>query len=276
MWQNEISAGLVDVEHRLATPPTEPDTEPAAPLTIWPCHLANTAPRADGESDWPILRPMSVPLAARIVAEFTTSGDLVVAADRQPESVLLAAAWLGRRAVGFASSRAETVKVLDRVDSRCSPEQAARITVRTGSFDRLSGLDAATGLSGGVRLVVALAVDEGGSPGQPSQSLYFVSARLLADGGLLAVHTASRPALADGAMTYRHAQIVADARAAGLTYLQHIVVLHAPIQRGRLQPPHRAGAGTQPSQSVQHLHEVVHSDLLVFTLPAEEPQVPDA
>ena len=167
MWQSEVSAGLVDVEYRPATPKSELDSESVAPLTIWPCHLVDAVFRDGDEGSWSSLRPMSVPLAARIIAAFTAGGDLVVAADRQPESVLLAAAYLGRGAVGFVSSRAEAVRLVDRLDARCSPEQAAQITVHNGRLDRLSSLDAATGLSDNVRLVVALAIDGGGWPAPP-------------------------------------------------------------------------------------------------------------
>ncbi|MFL6072448.1 MAG: hypothetical protein ACJ73S_03525 [Mycobacteriales bacterium] len=227
---------------------------------------------------------MSLPLAARIIASFTTPDDLILVADRQPEPVLLAAAYLGRRAVGFTADRVETLRLRDRLHTRCSSEQSARITVHTSgpgnsldslddNLDRLSGLDTASQLLGNVRLVIALAANEHGQPTAPPPSLYTASVRLLAAGGVLAIHTASHPTPAGDAMTHPHGQIVTDAHTAGLSYLQHIVILHTPIHRGRLQPPSQQGAAPPPSRTGQYLHQTIHSDLLVFTPPVDEPDL---
>jgi hypothetical protein len=57
---------------------------------------------------------------------------------------------------------------------------------------------------------------------------------------------------------------VAAARAAGLVYAQHIVLVHAAIAGGRLVPC-RAGADTAGDPGGVR----VHSDLLIFTKPGK-------
>jgi hypothetical protein len=51
---------------------------------------------------------------------------------------------------------------------------------------------------------------------------------------------------------------VASARAAGLVYAQHIVLVHAVIRESQLAPDPAAGAGLPGGCHV-------HSDLLIFT-----------
>ena len=81
--------------------------------------------------------------------------------------------------------------------------------------------------------------------------------RVLRPGGVLAVITG--PAAPDGTTA---GGVVAEARAAGLVYAQHIVLVHAAIDGDHLAPgpvattPAGRAGGTQ-----------IHSDLLVFTKP---------
>jgi hypothetical protein len=84
--------------------------------------------------------------------------------------------------------------------------------------------------------------------------LYAACERVLRPGGVLAVITPGPGDLAG--------HVVAAARAAGLAYAQHIVLVHAAVDGDRLDPASpvsgtaRAPGGTR-----------VHSDLLVFTKP---------
>jgi hypothetical protein len=87
--------------------------------------------------------------------------------------------------------------------------------------------------------------------------LYPACERVLRPGGVLAVITAS-PA-PDGQLTDLAGHAVATARAAGLVYAQHIVLMHAAIRDGQLAPD-PASAGLPGGSRI-------HSDLLVFTKP---------
>jgi hypothetical protein len=84
--------------------------------------------------------------------------------------------------------------------------------------------------------------------------------RALRPGGLLAVLTtaARHPGWAG--------QLIAHARAAGLVYAQHVVVLHAPVRDDHLLSPwpQPAPASAGPADT---RHLPVHTDLLLFAPP---------
>jgi hypothetical protein len=84
--------------------------------------------------------------------------------------------------------------------------------------------------------------------------------RALRPGGVLAVITTAvrRPGWAG--------RLIAHARAAGLMYAQHVVVLHAPVRDDHLlsPSPQPAGASAGPADGV---HRPVHTDLLLFAQP---------
>ena len=82
---------------------------------------------------------------------------------------------------------------------------------------------------------------------------------MLRPGGVLAVITG--PAAPGGTTAGTAGSIVAAARAAGLVYAQHIVLVHAAIDGDRLAPAAPGPAPAAPGGSP------VHDDLLVFTKP---------
>ena len=95
------------------------------------------------------------------------------------------------------------------------------------------------------------------APGGPDGALFAACERLLRPGGILAVITAGPDPGHTGAAA-------AAARAAGLLYTQHIVLLHAAVDGDRLDPGPTAHEGAPEGA-------VVHSDLLVFTKPGSRP-----
>jgi hypothetical protein len=83
---------------------------------------------------------------------------------------------------------------------------------------------------------------------------------VLRPGGVLAVITASGAVTPDGQFADLTGQAVASARAAGLVYAQHIVLVHAVIRESQLTPDPASGAASGLPGGCQ-----VHSDLLIFT-----------
>ena len=86
--------------------------------------------------------------------------------------------------------------------------------------------------------------------------------RVLRPGGVLAVITG--PAAPGGTLTDTAGSAVAAARAAGLVYAQHIVLVRAAIDGDRLAPAAPGTGSAAPGGSP------VHDDLLVFTKPGGE------
>jgi hypothetical protein len=95
----------------------------------------------------------------------------------------------------------------------------------------------------------------GGQDGQDAGLLFAACERVLRPGGVLAV--IAGPAAPGGTLTDTAGSVVAAARAAGLVYAQHIVLVRAEIDGDRLAPA--APGGSQ-----------VHDDLLVLTKPGGE------
>ena len=83
--------------------------------------------------------------------------------------------------------------------------------------------------------------------------------RVLRPGGVLAV--IAGPAAPGGTLAGTAGSVVAAARAAGLVYAQHIVLVRAGINGDRLAPAAPAAGSAAPGGSP------VHDDLFVFTKP---------
>jgi hypothetical protein len=112
----------------------------------------------------------------------------------------------------------------------------------------------------------ALAVTVGGSgPGAGEAASYAACQQALRPGGILAV-LAGQPApgqVPDLSLA------VACARAAGLVYAQHVILIHAAIDGGRLRPLPglRPAAPSPPAEPAAAA--VIHSDLLILTKPGK-------
>jgi hypothetical protein len=224
-------------------------------VSIWPGLPASATGHIAGACPGPV----TVAAAARAVAAFCRPGDLVAVPDGSP-AVIEAAAAAGRRVLGMIPASGHTVAGLPAgVDPAARP--LARL--RTGGPDLLlapgdpDAGQAALAITGCHGPGCCSSRDPGGA--DDPALVYAACQRVLAPGGVLAVITASRAPGGQLADLAGHA--VAAARAAGLIYAQHIVLVHAAIDGDHLAPepaaaPASRAGGTQ-----------IHSDLLVFTKP---------
>ena len=101
-----------------------------------------------------------------------------------------------------------------------------------------------------------------GQDDQDAGLLYAACERVLRPGGVLADITS--PSAPGGTLTDTAGSVVAAARAAGLVYAQHIVLVRAGIDGDRLIPAAPGTGADAPGGSP------VHDDLLVFTKPGGE------
>jgi hypothetical protein len=163
-------------------------------------------------------------LSYRVIAAFSRSGDLIATAGIGARMLAAAAAAAGRTAVIVSPGTQPRGRAVLAVTAAC-PCPATRLT-GLGPDDR--GLDDAIG----------------------------ACARALRPGGLLAVLTSA--ARAPG----QAGRVVARARAAGLGYTQHIVLIHAVISGDSFDGP-----PLPPDPNGPPAHAAAHTDLLLFTAP---------
>lgn len=163
--------------------------------------------------------------ATQIITTFSRPGDLIAVPGGQP--AVLAAATTGRRALDL--------------------RPVALLTAGWAAAGRAA------------LAVTSSGCGDPGCCGTSPQVLYAACQRVLAPGGVLAVLTTSPTAA--GRLHDLPGQAVTQARAAGLVYAQHIVLVHAAIRGGQLIPdPATCVAGLPAARHI-------HSDLLVFTRP---------
>jgi hypothetical protein len=229
---------------------------PGVPLSIWPGLPAHDI--RDGE---PCGGPVTAAAARRVIDTFSVPGDLVAAAGGCSPAVAEAAAAAGRRVLGLVpDGRSGYPLPVPYPVARLRPGGPALV------------LAPGNPVTGQAALAVAGCRGSGccASPGTSGQDdrdaglLYAACERLLRPGGVLAV--IAGPADGGGTLTDTAGDTVAAARAAGLVYAQHIVLVRAGIDGDRLAPaapgPEPAAPGGSP----------VHDDLLVFTKPGGEPR----
>ncbi len=214
-------------------------TGPGVPLSIWPGLPAHG--NRDGE---PCGGPVTVAAARRVIDAFSLPGDLVAAAGGLP-AVTEAAAAAGRRVLGLAPGPAP---------ERQRPGVPAALPPPGDPAAGTAGLAVAGCCGPG-----CCGQQPGGGDGQDPGPVLAACERVLRPGGILAVITG--PAAPDVTLAGTAGSLVAAARAAGLVYAQHIVLVRAEIDGDRFAPaapgPGPAAPGGSP----------VHDDLLVFTKP---------
>ncbi len=221
------------------------------PLSIWPGVPGPGCPAPD--SDYPPCPHRCPGLRAwPVITTFSRPGDLVavIPAAACP-ALAAAAASAGRRILGVTAGppgpgeqagqqspvRRSGASPGALPGASCAAGQAAlAITLSSGGRSPADGLDAA------------------------ETAPYTACHRVLRPGGVLAV-IASRPApggIPDLGLA------VACARAAGLVYAQHIILVHAAIAGGQLRPfpsPDLTAPGPQDGPPAAR----IHTDLLIFT-----------
>jgi hypothetical protein len=214
---------------------------PGVPLSIWPGLPAHHI--RDGEQRG---GPVTAAAARRIIDAFSLPGDLV-AADGGSPTVTEAAAGAGRRVFTLAPGPAP---------ARQRPGGPAALPPPGDPAAGTAGLAVAGWCGPGCCGSQPGSADGEQDPGP----LFAACQRVLRPGGVLAVITG--PAAPDVTLTDTAGSLVAAARAAGLVYAQHIVLVHAAIRDSQLAPdPAAGGAAALPGGCR------VHSDLLIFTKP---------
>ena len=229
---------------------------PGVPVSIWPDLPAPAVGR-----DPALCTGLVTAAAARkAIAAFSRPGDLVAAPDGSI-AVIEAAAAAGRHVLGVIPGEGRAVAgLLARLDPAARPLARLRpggpdLLLAPGDLDAGRAALAITGCHGPGYCATPRRGDVAG-PGL----LYAACQRVLVLGGVLAVITAS-PA-PGGLLTDLAGHAVAAARAAGLVYVQHIVLVHAAIDGDHFAPD---PAATAPVSRIGG-HRI-HSDLLVFTKP---------
>ena len=212
-------------------------TGPGVPLSIWPGLPAHDI--RDGQSCG---GPVTTAAARRVIEAFSVPGDLVAAVGGSP-AVAGAAAAAGRRVLALTAGPAP---------ARQRPGVPAALPPPGDPAAGTAGLAVAGWHGPG-----CCGQQPGGAEGEQGPGPAFAAGeRVLRPGGVLAVVTG--PAAPGGPLA---GSVVAAARAAGLVYAQHIVLVRAEIDGDSLAPadpdPGPAVPGGRPA----------HDDLLVFTKP---------
>jgi hypothetical protein len=198
------------------------------PLSIWPGVPGPGCPAPD--QDRP---PCPGTGALPVIAAFSRPGDLVAVPGAACAALAAAAARAGRRVLGIG----------------LSPEQQP------------DGVSCAAGQAALAITVFSAALPAGAAAGCETV-MYAACQRALRPGGILATIAARS---APGRIPdLSHA--VACARAAGLIYAQHIVLLHAALDGEQLRPfpgQHPAASGSRDGPPGAR----IHADLLVLIKP---------
>ncbi len=284
-------------------PSTTPTHErPTVPLALWPVGQISAQWQRAGRYH-PDSRhhpaKMLPALAARIVAEYSSPGDLVVDPMAGIGTTLVEAAALGRRAVGVELEPRWAAVARRNLRSALDPEARRLATVRRGDARALPALLGS--LAGAVDLVVvsppyACEVGRIDKPGwltgerlcapdtlnysadrsnlghargdrysASMADVYTACARALRPGGLLVTVTMNRHRR-DGALDLA-GSTVELATQVGFGYLQHVIGLHAAVRDGELLARPSFWQLSRVRRALERgdrTHLVCHEDVCVF------------
>ena len=230
---------------------------PGVPLSIWP-GLPGPGGTRDGA---PCGGPVTTAAARRVIDTFSVPGDLVAAGGGCSPAVAEAAAAAGRHVLGLVpGGRSGYPLPVPYPVARLRPGGPALVLAPGNPVTGQAALAVAGCCSSGC----CASPGTSGQDGQDAGLLFAACERVLRPGGVLAV--IAGPAAADGTLTDTAGSVVAAARAAGLVYAQHIVLVRAAIDGDRLAPAAPGAGAAAPGGSR------VHDDLLVFTKLGGEPR----
>ena len=239
-------------------------------------------------------------LARRIVAEYSRPGQLVVDPMAGTGTTLVEAALAGRRAVGVELEARWAELARDNAEHVLGPDARRLVEVRRGDATKLAellGPDAGrvdlvctsppyacdvgnldtTNWGAGHNLCATgernysadkanLGHARGAAYEQAMAAIYAACLAVLRPGGILAVVT--KNTRRKGRTLDLAGLTVALAEAAGFTYLQHVVALHAAIRGDDLVARPSFWQRTQTQKAAargEAAHLVVHEDLCVFS-----------
>jgi hypothetical protein len=200
------------------------------PVSVWPAIPAPARCPAS-PGQLPCPRRYTGAAALAVISALSRPGDLVAVPGPEDEVFLTAAASADRRAATSGAGTAALAVITACPAPGCRPPGPA------------------AGDTGQDR-----------DPGLP----WAACRRALRPGGLLAVITAAvrHPGCAG--------QLVAQARAAGLVYAQHVIALHAPLHDDRLLSPPQQQPCASAAGPAETRHLPVHTDLLLFVQPGDK------
>jgi hypothetical protein len=213
-----------------SAPPPSPEAGPWPALagrTSLPLSIWPGVPGPQCPAPDPDLPPCPGAAAALVIAAFSRPGDLVAVPGPGCPALAAAAASTGRR-------------VLDIADQDGQPGDASCAALVVTAFS---------------------AAPPARDTAACQTALHAACQRALRPGGILAI-IAGRPA---PGQIPDLAHAVASARAAGLIYVQHIILIHAAINGGRLRP--FPGQPAKPCPGGSPPGTRIHADLLVLTKP---------
>jgi hypothetical protein len=193
----------------------------------------------------PCPRQAAPGMITAIVARLSGPGDLVVVPCPSTPALITAPALAGRRVLALP---ARPGPAMAAALAGCL-DPAGRPLARLDQAGPETLLQPGAPDAGQAALAIITACAACGQP--PGSDLLAACHRVLRPGGLLAICTAAARAPA------YPGHLTAAARAAGLTYLQHIITVHAAVDGSQLRAP----AGPPPGQP----RPAVHTDLLLYT-----------
>jgi len=240
-----------------------PIPQETVPLNIWPCAQVPVAEQwSDGGyapgSDH--FSPLVFPeLARRLVATYSSPGDVVVDAATGAGAVATAAALLRRRAVAVAPTPALGSLTSSNTRGLVPPAKRHLVSIHVGEPEAMTEI--VPGTVDRASLVVLALPRRRPSDGLPwdRAAIMEASRALLAPGGCLAVVTRAEPV--HGRLVDESPASIRLAEAAGLAYFQHIVVLTSSIRDGSLIADGCALAHGERCV-------VTHTSVLIFFKPA--------
>ncbi|MGW4799978.1 DNA methyltransferase [Nonomuraea sp. NPDC004297] len=262
------------------------------PLSVWLCSdttpatsKAKHSPRADEEVCGRHRQAVGRELARHLIGACTRPGGVVTDVFTTSETVLVAAAEMGRLGIGCVPRLPVGQHLVGRLRQELSASQRAAVRLRPNGPDELR--KALLGLEGRVELLIAALPPHPGS-GQPVNSASVTcplcraerstlstsqlgrfledSRHVLALGGHLAVITTARHER--GRLVDLAPGIIRRAAGAGLSYIQHVIAVRVPVEGDALvvQPGPAELAQLRHAQSAELPPVVsVHADVLLFT-----------